>query len=124
VSLVDLAPTILEAVGAEPLAPANNLPGGSLLPMSPSGVRLTDGIVHAAKRPMEIHLLRRLSAGYYVGYPPEPFDSTNDLFEERDIEVDPVSWTPEDLCGRSPRCQASRGSEEHTRLSFGGRWLS
>src|SRR5262249_32233863 len=38
-------------------------------------------------------------------------------------EVDPVSWTPEDLCRRSPRCRAREGSEHHTRLSFGGRWL-
>src|SRR5215471_10490847 len=39
------------------------------------------------------------------------------------IEVDPVSWTPQDLCRRSPRCQPREGSEHHTRLSFGGRWL-
>src|SRR5262249_51334848 len=38
-------------------------------------------------------------------------------------EVDPVSLTPEDLCRRSPRCRAREGSEHHTRLSFGGRWL-
>ena len=78
VSLVDLAPTIMAAVGEDPAGWAENLPGRSLFDIAdaPYNAKRTVfseyhafaspvGVVHASQRTLQIQLLCRLPAGAF-----------------------------------------------------------
>jgi choline-sulfatase len=90
VSLVDLAPTILAAVGENPDHWADNLPGRSLFeiagaPYDPKRTVFSE--YHAFASPSAAFMLRngRYKLNYYVGYRPELFDLVEDPNEERDL---------------------------------------
>ena len=79
VSLVDLAPTIMDAVGEDPYAWSKDLPGRSLLeignaPDDPARTVFSE--YHAFASPSAAFMLRngRYKYNYYVGYAPELFD--------------------------------------------------
>jgi choline-sulfatase len=90
VSLVDLAPTILDAVGEEPYRWSPNLPGRSLFeiargPEDPARTVFSE--YHAFGAPTASYMLRngRYKYNYYVGYEPELFDLAKDSGEERNL---------------------------------------
>ena len=90
VSLVDLAPTILAAVGEDPYAWNPALPGRSLFeiadaPYDPQRTVFSE--YHAFASPSAAFMLRngRYKLNYYVGYRPELFDLSNDPLEEHDL---------------------------------------
>jgi choline-sulfatase len=90
VSLVDLAPTILDAVGEDPYGWAENLPGRSLLEIGEQpddATRTVFSEYHAFASPSAAFMLRngRFKYNYYVGYPPELFDLAADPGEERNL---------------------------------------
>ena len=94
VSLVDLAPTIMEAVGERPYAWADGLPGRSLFeiggkPDDPSRAVFSE--YHAFGSPTAGFMLRdgRYKYNYYVGYPPELFDLTEDPLETANLAEAP-----------------------------------
>jgi choline-sulfatase len=93
VSLVDLYPTILEAVGVPLTEEEKNLPGASLWPIAKG---------QPARRPVfsEYHAVGSTSASYllregrykyihYVGYPPQLFDLQSDPQEINDLATRP-----------------------------------
>jgi choline-sulfatase len=96
VSLVDLAPTIMHAVGEDPYGWAGNtLPGESLLdigsrPDDPARTVFSE--YHAFGSPSAAFMLRngRYKYNYYVGYPAELFDLEADSGEERNLVADPT----------------------------------
>jgi choline-sulfatase len=95
VSLVDLAPTILDAVGEDPYGWSADLPGRSLFelaeaPFDPDRTVFSE--YHAFGSPAAAFMLRdgRYKYNYYVGYSPELFDLKNDPGEERNLAGDPV----------------------------------
>jgi choline-sulfatase len=95
VSLVDMAPTILDAVGEDPYGWAINLPGRSLLeignaPDDPA--RMVFSEYHAFASPSAAFMLRdgRYKYNHYVGYPPELFDLGADPQEERNLAGDEI----------------------------------
>jgi choline-sulfatase len=95
VSLVDLAPTILHAVGEDPQAWANALPGQSLLDIGGKAddpTRTVFSEYHAFASPSAAFMLRngRFKYNYYVGYPPELFDLEADPGEERNLAESPA----------------------------------
>ena len=90
VSLVDVAPTIMDAVGEDPYAWSKDLPGRSLLeignaPDDPARTVFSE--YHAFASPSAAFMLRngRFKYNYYVGYPPELFDLAADPGEERNL---------------------------------------
>ena len=90
VSLVDLAPTILDAVGEDPYGWAENLPGRSLLEIGEQpddATRTVFSEYHAFASPSAAFMLRngRFKYNYYVGYPAELFDLAADPGEERNL---------------------------------------
>jgi len=90
VSLVDLAPTILDAVGQDPYGWAKNLPGRSLLEIGEQpddATRTVFSEYHAFASPSAAFMLRngRFKYNYYVGYPAELFDLAADPGEERNL---------------------------------------
>lgn len=94
VSLVDLAPTIMHAVGEDPYGwVGNTLPGKSLLeigrkPDDPARAVFSE--YHAFGSPSAAFMLRngRYKYNYYVGYPAELFDLEADSGEERNLVAD------------------------------------
>jgi choline-sulfatase len=90
VSLVDLAPTIIAAVGEHPYSWAIDLPGRSLFDI---GAELYDpkrtvfSEYHAFGSPSAAFMLRsgRFKYNYYVGYEPELFDLASDPGEEHNL---------------------------------------
>jgi choline-sulfatase len=95
VSLVDFAPTILEAVGADPSDAAGALPGASLLSLAAGPDDLQRTVFseyHAFASPTASFMLRDGTLKYihYVGYPPELFDVVNDPLEERNLADEPA----------------------------------
>ena len=96
VSLVDVAPTIMDAVGEDPYAWSKDLPGRSLLeignaPDDPARTVFSE--YHAFASPSAAFMLRngRFKYNYYVGYPPELFDLAADPGEERNLARRPAS---------------------------------
>ena len=74
VSLVDVAPTIMEAVGEDPYAWSKDLPGRSLLEIGDAPddpARTVFSEYHAFASPSAAFMLRngRYKYNYYVGYP-------------------------------------------------------
>jgi len=93
VSLVDLAPTIMAAVGESPDGWAEGLPGRSLFaigrePYDPERTVFSE--YHAFASPSATFMLRnaRFKYNHYVGYPPELFDLAADPGEERNLAGD------------------------------------
>ena len=90
VSLIDLAPTILAAVGENPYDWSDRLPGRSLFeiaaaPFDPQRTVFSE--YHAFASPSAAFMLRdgRYKYNYYVGYQPELFDLSRDPNEERNL---------------------------------------
>lgn len=96
VSLVDLFPTIVEAVGAQLREEDANLPGMSLWPAG-QGDRLPDRTIfseyHASGCREAMYMLRDGTDKYvhHVGDPPQLFDLSADPNETRDLAKDPKS---------------------------------
>lgn len=94
VSLVDLAPTIMHAVGEDPYGwVGNTLPGKSLFeigskPDDPARAVFSE--YHAFGSPSAAFMLRngRYKYNCYVGYPAELFDLEADSGEERNLVAD------------------------------------
>ena len=93
VSLIDLAPTILDAVGEPPYRWAEGLPGRSLFevaacPTDPGRTVFSE--YHAFGSPSAAYMLRngRYKYNHYVGYGPELFDLETDPGEERNLGED------------------------------------
>ena len=94
VSLVDLAPTIMDAVGADPYDWAADLPGRSLFEIAAApddATRTVFSEYHAFASPSATFMLRngRFKYNHYVGYEPELFDLQLDPGEERNLAADP-----------------------------------
>ena len=90
VSLVDLAPTILDAVGEQPYDWADGLPGKSLFELAAAPDDLQRTVFseyHAFGSPTAAFMLRdgRYKYNYYVGYSAELFDILADPGETRDL---------------------------------------
>jgi choline-sulfatase len=90
VSLIDLAPTILAAVGENPYDWSDRVPGRSLFeiaaaPFDPQRTVFSE--YHAFASPSAAFMLRdgRYKYNYYVGYQPELFDLNRDPNEERNL---------------------------------------
>lgn len=93
-SLVDVAPTIMDAVGEHPYAWADRLPGRSLFEIADKpydASRTVFSEYHAFGSPSAAFMLRdgRYKYNYYVGYEPELFDLEADPLEERNVARDP-----------------------------------
>ena len=95
VSLVDLAPTIMQAVGEDPYSWAQaKLPGRSLFDIGvepDDASRTVFSEYHAFGSPSAAFMLRngRYKYNCYVGYPAELFDLDSDPGEEHDLAADP-----------------------------------
>ncbi len=91
--LVDVFPTLLEAVGAEPAPDDQELPGESLLALAatPDRPRTAFSEYHAIFSPSGIFMLRtpRHKYVHYAGYPPQLFDLIEDPDETRDLAAHP-----------------------------------
>lgn len=94
VNLVDLYPTIVQAMGLEAAIDERDLPGTSLLdlgasPDDPQRVGFSE--YHAVGAPTGAFMLTRgrWKLHYYVGYPPELFDIESDPEETVDLATDP-----------------------------------
>jgi choline-sulfatase len=94
VSLVDLYPTILEALGETPTPSEQQLPGRSLfaLAQSPDAERTVFSEYHAEGAITGIFMLRnrRYKYVHYVDYPPQLFDLRDDPDELIDRAADPA----------------------------------
>ncbi|HWV80129.1 MAG TPA: sulfatase-like hydrolase/transferase [Hyphomicrobiaceae bacterium] len=95
VSLIDLAPTIMDAVGEDPMAWAEQpLPGKSLFEIGrekDDPERTVFSEYHAFGSPSAAFMLRNghYKYNYYVGYSAELFDLRADPGEEHDLAADP-----------------------------------
>lgn len=95
VSLIDLAPTIMDGVGEDPYAWTADLPGRSLFeiaaqPEDPARTVFSE--YHAFASPSAAFMLRNRGYKYnhYVGYDPELFDLARDPGEEHNLASDPA----------------------------------
>lgn len=94
VSLVDLAPTFVEALGEQPTAEERTLPGRSLfeiIEQQPAD-RVVLSEYHAVGSIAGTYMLRkgRWKYVHYVGHPPQLFDLEADPHETRDLGLDPA----------------------------------
>jgi choline-sulfatase len=92
--LVDVFPSIVEAVGAEPAPEDRTLPGRSLWQLAAEADRPRTAFseYHAIFSPSGIFMVRteRYKYVHYVGYPPQLFDLAADPEETRDLAADPA----------------------------------
>jgi choline-sulfatase len=92
--LVDVFPSILEAVGADPAPEDAGLPGRSLwgLAREADHARAAFSEYHAIFSPTGISMLRgaRYKYVHYVGFPPQLFDLATDPDETRDLAASPA----------------------------------
>jgi choline-sulfatase len=105
--LVDLYPTLLEALGAKPAPEDAALPGRSLLALAGEGdaARLAFSEYHAVYARQGIFMVRdeRWKYVYYVGDPPELFDLAADPDELSDLGADPGHAEVRAACERTLR---------------------
>lgn len=95
VSLIDLYPTILDAVGVVDDDASVERPGTSLFAIAANpddNERVVFSEYHAVAADSGGFMLRRGRWKYhrYIGYPPELFDIENDPEESRDLAADPA----------------------------------
>jgi choline-sulfatase len=105
--LVDVFPSILEAVGTRPAADDRDLPGRSLWALAREDARPRTAFseYHAIFSPSGIFMVRtaRYKYVHYVGYPPQLFDLDVDPEETRDLGTDPAHADVRAACGRELR---------------------
>jgi choline-sulfatase len=105
--LVDVFPSILEAVGAHPSPEDRDLPGRSLWALAGEAVqpRTAFSEYHAIFSPSGIFMVRtaRYKYVHYVGYPPQLFDLVADPEETRDLAADPAHADARATCERELR---------------------
>ena len=132
VSLLDLAPTVLEGVGAAPNSWSAQLPGDSLwtLMQQENHERSVFSEYHAVGTPHGYYMLRDLRYKYvhYVNAPPQLFDMQNDPWELQDLAQLPEYQTV--LAERERRLRslldpeavdAQARADQRTRIeAFGG----
>jgi choline-sulfatase len=95
VTLLDAFPTVLEAVGCEPVAADRELPGQSWFSFARGTARSRPVLLsqyHASGSTTGTYLVRRGPYKYvhYVKYPPQLFDVVSDPHETRDLAGDPA----------------------------------
>jgi choline-sulfatase len=102
VMLVDVFPSILEAVGTRPAAEDQELPGRSLWELAREDARPRTAFseYHAIFSPSGIFMVRteRYKYVHYVGYPPQLFDLAADPEETRDLGTDPAHAAARAAC--------------------------
>jgi choline-sulfatase len=105
--LVDVFPSIVEAVGTRPAAEDRDLPGRSLwdLAREDDRPRTAFSEYHAIFSPSGIFMIRtaRYKYVHYVGYPPQLFDLDADPEETRDLGTDPAHADVRAACERELR---------------------
>jgi choline-sulfatase len=105
--LVDVFPSIVQAVGAAPAADDGDLPGRSLwdLAREPDRPRTAFSEYHAIFSPSGIFMLRNARYKYvhYVGYPAQLFDLVADPEETRDLAGDAAHADVRRACERELR---------------------
>jgi choline-sulfatase len=105
--LVDVFPSILEAVGARPVAEDRDLPGRSLWTLARGEARPRTAFseYHAIFSPSGILMVRtaRYKYVHYVGYPCQLFDLDVDPEETRDLGTDPAHADLRAACERELR---------------------
>jgi choline-sulfatase len=105
--LVDVFPSIVEAVGARPAAEDRALPGRSLWALAREGdqARTAFSEYHAIFSPSGIFMIRNARYKYvhYVGHPPQLFDLAADPEETRDVAADPAHADGRAACERELR---------------------
>jgi choline-sulfatase len=105
--LVDVFPSILEAVGARPVAEDRDLPGRSLWTLARGEARPRTAFseYHAIFSPSGIFMVRtaRYKYVHYVGYPCQLFDLDVDPEETRDLGTDPAHADLRAACERELR---------------------
>lgn len=95
VNLVDVYPTVLDAMGLEPTAAEWQLPGRSLLQLArqaddPERIGFSEYHALGAASGAFMIARGRFKYHYYVGFPPELFDLQADPEEAHDLAADPA----------------------------------
>jgi len=105
--LVDVFPSILEAVGSHPAPEDRDLPGRSLWGLAREDTRPRTAFseYHAIFSPTGIFMVRttRYKYVHYVGYPSQLFDLIADPEETRDLGTDPAEADIRAMCERELR---------------------
>ncbi len=105
--LVDVFPSIVEAVGARPAPEDGNLPGTSLWTLAREADRPRTAFseYHAIFSPSGIFMVRNARYKYvhYVGFPPQLFDLVADPEETRDLAGDREHADARAACERELR---------------------
>jgi choline-sulfatase len=129
--LVDVFPSILEAVGTRRVPEDRDLPGRSLWALSREDARPRTAFseYHAIFSPSGIFMVRtaRYKYVHYVGYPSQLFDLAVDPEETRDLAADPAHADVRAACERELRAicdpEAVDGRarvDQHRRLEAAG----
>ncbi len=94
VNLVDVYPTVVEAVGAQFTDQDADLPGQNLIDIAnqPDYDRTVFSEYHAVATPTSIFIMRNTRWKYieYPGYVPQLFDMINDPDDQHDLAADPA----------------------------------
>lgn len=94
VSLVDVYPTVIDGMGAEPKPGDNEKPGMSLIQIAKDKKKVERSVFaeyHAVAINAATYMIRRgnMKLVYYVGFPSQLFDLKNDPREENDLVDNP-----------------------------------